>query len=423
MTPQPGTAGTDDDPLDSIETKELVVNGQTIDTLVGLAFDSANQTDGVLRFDGSGSTNGITDGSAKVIVNGTVYDVAGAEWVDQSGTKHTVDSWEKVVNSQFDVTITGTNGPVQPGNTLDVTVDVSNAGTDSDTQTVTLDIDNGVGQVDSQSVTLSGGGSTTQTLSWSVPSGQSEQDYQATVSSADDTASQTVTVATAPSSVTHQYRAEDFASPWPDNVGSADMSVSGLSASTFGSGDDSVTSDGTDDVGTANGPEDLPSNQSFGLAFTFSSTDETDNTLWLGCRDSSGTPAFQIGDFDADDNSNGELYATFVDDNGNSLKVETNSSYTDGNVHLVVINKSGNNAADIDIYVDDMSTPVATTTRDDKAFDHSNYNIAADMEFHARNDDGTTDNHKALDSGLFEFNSDTYSQSERNNLKNRRPEV
>jgi len=194
MTPQPGTAGTDDDPLDSIETKELVVNGEVIDTLVGLAFDSANASDGVLRFDGSGSTNGITDGSAKVIVNGTVHDVAGGEWVDFSGTSHSLDSWEKVVNSQFDGTVTGTTSPVAPGNTLDVTVDVTNNGTDSDTQTVTLDIDNGVGQVDSQSVSLSGGGSTTKTLSWSVPSGQTEQDYQATVSSADDSASQTVTV-------------------------------------------------------------------------------------------------------------------------------------------------------------------------------------------------------------------------------------
>jgi len=195
MTPQPGTAGTDDDPLDAIETTELVVNGQTIDALVGLAFDSANQTDGVLRFDGSGSTNGITDGSAKVLVNGTVHDVAGGEWVDFSGTSHSLDSWEKVVNSQFDVTITSTNGPVAPGNTLDVTADATNNGTDSDTQTVTLDINNGVGQVDSTSVTLAGGGSATKTLSWSVPSSQTKQGYQATVSSNDDTASQTVTVA------------------------------------------------------------------------------------------------------------------------------------------------------------------------------------------------------------------------------------
>jgi len=70
-----------------------------------------------------------------------------------------------------------------------------------------------------------------------------------------------------------------------------------------------------------------------------------------------------------------------------------------------------------------MSTPVATTTHSNGAFDHTNYNIASDMRVHARNANGATSNHKALDSGIFEFNSDPYSQSERTGLKNRRPEV
>jgi len=198
---------------------------------------SATQTDGVLRFDGTGSTNGITDGSAKVIVGGTVYNVAGGEWVDFSGTSHSLDSWEKVVNSQFDTTITGVSpDPVAPGNTLDVTADITNNGTDSDTQTVTLDIDNGVGQVDSTSVTLSGGGSVTRTLSWSVPSGQTQQNYTATVSSADDSASQTVTVGPVyPSAAIHAYDATQISgvsgggtvSTWTDQVGSADGSALG----------------------------------------------------------------------------------------------------------------------------------------------------------------------------------------------------
>jgi len=326
------------------------------------------------------------------------------------------------VNSQFDVTITGTNGPVAPGNTLDVTVDVTNNGTDPDTQTVALDIDNGVGQVDSTSVTLSGGGSATITLSWAVPSAQTEQDYQATVSSPDDTASQTVTVSsvTIPSSVVHQYRAEDFASPWPDNVGSADMSVTGLSSSTFSNGKTSVASDGVDDSGTANGPEDLPENQSFGLAFTFSSTDDTDNTNWIGSG-SSGA-AFEVSDTDFFDGATGQLLFTVTDNNTNRLQVETDNSYTDGNTHLVVINKSGNNAADIDIYVDDMTTPASTTIRNDNDFNHSDYSTSQDMAFHGENKSGVG-SHKAFDSGIFEFNTDTYSQSERTDLKTRRPEV
>jgi hypothetical protein len=104
----------------------------------------------------------------------------------------------------FEVTISSTNSPVQPGTTLDVTADVTNTGNNSAQQTVTLDINNGVGQADSVLLELAGGSSTTQTLSWAVPSGQTEQNYQATVSSDDDSASQTVTVDTGPSLVAQQ---------------------------------------------------------------------------------------------------------------------------------------------------------------------------------------------------------------------------
>jgi len=108
------------------------------------------------------------------------------------------------VNSQFDVSITGTSSPVPPGETLTVDASLTNSGTDSDTQTITLDVDNGVGQVDSSLEAAQGGASKTVPLSWAVPSGQTEQDYQATVSSADDTASQTVTVSSGPSLVAQQ---------------------------------------------------------------------------------------------------------------------------------------------------------------------------------------------------------------------------
>jgi len=140
----------------------------------------------------------------------------------------------KTANSQFDTTITSASpDPVGPGQALDVTVDVTNTGDESDTQTVTLSIDNSVGQVDSTSVTLSGGGSVTKTLSWSVPSNQTKQDYQATVASADDTASQTVTVNNVPAA-DHLYNAStlnlndgDIVSTWPDEQGSRDLSAIG----------------------------------------------------------------------------------------------------------------------------------------------------------------------------------------------------
>ncbi len=98
------------------------------------------------------------------------------------------------VDSQFDISITGTNSPVNQGETLTVDASLTNSGTDSDTQTITLGVDNGVGQVDSSLEAAQGGASESTTLSWAVPSEQTRQDYVATVSSDDDTAAKTVTV-------------------------------------------------------------------------------------------------------------------------------------------------------------------------------------------------------------------------------------
>jgi len=129
----------------------------------------------------------------------------------------TLDSLTFVEPAAFDVFVASTTSPVKPGNTLDVTADITNTGDESGTQSVTLDIDNSVGEVDSTSVTLSGGASTTQTLSWSVPSGQTEQDYQATVSSADDTASQTVTVGLPDGAVSRYEFEQDVTDSWSGN--------------------------------------------------------------------------------------------------------------------------------------------------------------------------------------------------------------
>jgi len=599
MSPQPGTAGTGDDPLAQLVTQELTVNGQTVTRLVGLAFDSADQTDGVLRFDGTGSTNGITDGSAKVLVNGTVHDIAGAEWVDLSGTKHTVESWEKVINSQFDVSITGTTSPVDPsassqatevayggasgtthvhsidqqtqlttfsqatteevavgdeyvvygggdvfvhniatnsleytltdsafttygidvspsyiafggtddsvyvydktgtfqqeltqgsnirsvavtdayvaygdennevhlhdtsdwsvadtftqatsnvygvdiaggaivygaetGNAyvhdiatgsltytltqsggvesvaitatdvaygdgdvyvhslsdgslrytltdqsfttysiamngsyvvtggsddscyvydvadgslttelqnstgdifgvglqtqstsaqLDVTADVTNSGTDQDTQTLTLDINNGVGQVDSTSVTLAGGGSTTQTLSWAVPSGQTEQDYTATVASADDSASQTVTVSSVPPSLVSHWTFDDpdtNSGTAVDVVGSNDGTINGATTGVSGANETYATNEAYSFDGSGDGvdfgrvgdgleafsvaawvnPDSLAGDAS--ILIRDGGTKQTDRHWALRIDDSSGTVGLLVQDSD-----------------------------------------------------------------------------------------------------------------------------
>jgi len=184
---------------------------------------------------------------------------------------------------------------------LDVTADVTNSGTDQDTQTVTLDINNGVGQVDSTSVTLAGGGSTTQTLSWAVPSGQTEQDYTATVASDDDSASQTVTVRSIPSSVQHRYLFEQNGN---DSVGSLDGTVNGgsgvFTATNPIEGQYSFVGDGSDNYLSLPNNLNIDSTQN-GIAFEFTvefssvaSGDgvfafTTQNTGWYAFFSSTGT--------------------------------------------------------------------------------------------------------------------------------------
>jgi len=224
-----------------------------------------------------------------------------------------------------------------------------------------------------------------------------------------------------PDSVVNQYTAENFSSPWPDNIGNSDMTVSGLVSDSFSNGEASVFGDGTDDYGLASKPIDLPENETFGVAFTFSTIEGSDLSTWFQGSDENSS--FGVRDSDFEDSSTGELFITMSDDNGNFLSVETNSSYTDGNIHAVVINKTGNSAADIDVFVDDMDTPVSTTTIEDDPFDHTNYDNAEDLGFFARNDTDGQVRFKSYDAGIFEFNSSPYSQSERDRFVSRRPEV
>lgn len=232
------------------------------------------------------------------------------------------------------------------------------------------------------------------------------------------------TSAPGPDSVAYLYRAEDFASPWPDTVGSADMTVNGLVSSTFSNGEDSVFGDGDDgDYGTASGPEQIPTNESFGVAFSTEYI-ALDRTTWFGTQTIDSSPIFEVTDIDFISGLIGRIVFRLADDNGNEISVHTNNTFDDGNAHLVVINKTGNTASDIDIYVDDMSAPVQTGVASDAAFDHTAYTPPADMAFWALNNQGSISGRKKLQhAGFYEFNTQPYNESERNNLLSRRPEV
>jgi len=87
-----------------------------------------------------------------------------------------------------EVTITGTNSPIDSGNTLDVDVTVQNTGADEITQDIILTVD-GAQKDSNQGVTLSAGGQTSFTLSWSSDSSD-EGEFTVRVES-DDSASTT----------------------------------------------------------------------------------------------------------------------------------------------------------------------------------------------------------------------------------------
>ena len=213
-----------------------------------------------------------------------------------------------------------------------------------------------------------------------------------------------------PDSVVYQWRTEDFADPWPSNIGNSEMSISGLTAS-----GDLVSGDGNDDHGLASGPETLPTNETHGVAFTFGTTVSSVSFAW-GMEDADNT-RFQLRVQD-----DGAIRITY-DDGTNGLEVATDTAFNDGTVRACVINKSGNAAADIDIYVGDMSTAVTTSTLDDAAFDHTQYSPASQMGYWARNNEGTPDLNIDADQGVFEFNSEPYSQSDREGFVSRRSEV
>ena len=219
-----------------------------------------------------------------------------------------------------------------------------------------------------------------------------------------------------PDSVESQWRREEFADPWPANVGDVDMSVSGLSKSTFSNGEDSVFGDGTDAHGLASGPETLATNETFGIAFTIQYPNPDQFDTFFGCT---GDGQFFI----RDPSGSGTIEIALQDSNSNNLNVETDNQYDDGNPHPIIINKRGNSASDIGFYVDDMTTEQSTTINNDQGFDHTNYNLSTDWAFWARNTDGTIDSNIEADMGVIELNSNPYSEEEREEFVSRRPEV
>lgn len=156
----------------------------------------------------------------------------------------------------FDVAITGTNSPIQQGDTLTVSYTVDNTGDTTGTQDITLEIDTVLEDTDA-GVRVLANRSGSGTLEWVTASDEVAQNYTATVASADDSASQTVTIESASaipdSGIVHEWPISDNTSPVPDAEGTADITLNGGVSfdNTTESwwGDYALSFDATDDYG------------------------------------------------------------------------------------------------------------------------------------------------------------------------------
>ena len=216
----------------------------------------------------------------------------------------------------------------------------------------------------------------------------------------------------------HQYVADGFDDPWLDRIGDADMQVFGLSASTFGNGETSVSGDGTDEYGLADGPQFIFNKESFGVAFTFETTD-SDAQFGVVQEHVSEINVAGVGV-----ESGGQVNLTLRDDNGATTAVETEQSYNDGDQYLCVINKNDDNTDNWNFYVSDMENAEDTTVTADQGTDSDNMALSdEEFAFWARNDGGSIDSHINADMGFWGFNPDPYTEQERKDLQSALPEV
>jgi hypothetical protein len=195
------------------------------------------------------------------------------------------------------------------------------------------------------------------------------------------------------------------------------MSINGVSASAL-NGARAASSDGVDDFGLADGPQDLPEQEQFGIAMVFASSDTGSSTRWFSAFD--GIEFLELRDKQSS-GPPGALSLNIGSGLNNVVEEQTDSSFVDSTAHLVVINIDTGSPVVIDFFVDDMITATPSTRRRGTRFNSGSYDNSEEMVFSARNNQGSIDRHKAIDMPFIEFNGEPYSQQGRLDLKQRAP--
>ena len=217
-----------------------------------------------------------------------------------------------------------------------------------------------------------------------------------------------------PDSLKHQYTAEEFGDPWTDNIGEEDMAVSGLSKS-----NDLVEGDGMNDFGEA----DLESwfkQDTWGMAVTI---EANDLDHWLGGAENDFDDVYR---WRSNDGRPEVFFRTQVEGTqiDSVVRADTVIEGT-GDVHLLVINRTGNSASDLEWYVDDMEdeNEEAVVETDDGDFSGDDFGDLGMFAFYARDQQGTAENFSEMGAGIWEFNNEPYSEEERQDLLDRRNEL
>ena len=174
------------------DTPSTAVVGET--ATVEVAVENVGNASGTqaLTLENDTALLGLDAGASETVVLNWTAVEPGTHELSVESANDTATATVEVLEAtpEFGVEIAGTSAPVTDRDRLNVTVEVTNAGTVGSTQTVNLTAAGAV--VDSAAVPLDSGASATTTLTWDLATPHGEYDLQ--VTSANDTATTTAAV-------------------------------------------------------------------------------------------------------------------------------------------------------------------------------------------------------------------------------------
>jgi len=228
-----------------------------------------------------------------------------------------------------------------------------------------------------------------------------------------------------PDTQIHYHNPDNFTtSNWPDEVGDSDIAtISGLSfdSSAFGDNGGVVAEASNDDYGLSDTMGNFGQNRDtdWAVSIPFNTTDTSGMFI---SHDESGTAArtLEIGiGVSFHGASSGEIGVRLRDSDGNELAENSDgSAFNDGNDHHLIINKVGNSAGGIELYVDDMANETGHATETDSGFGNASVqNFDGAVGYFAFSQSGSIQGiHLSATMGRIRWFSDSLTQSDRESV-------